>query len=123
MADVDMSQVDRLARDLEAVPAETLPKFKKVVEKGAVNIKQGMRADATGHRTYPYFFRSINYDIKDQGLGAEIGPDKDMIQGDLGNLLYFGRSKTAPVLDINGPLHKETPRFEGAIGDVAEDIL
>ncbi|MBB1153996.1 hypothetical protein [Amycolatopsis dendrobii] len=123
MADVDMSQVDQLARDLEAVPAETLPKFKKVVEKGAVNIKKGLRADAVGHPTYPYFYRSISYDVTDQGLGAEIGPDKDATQGDLGNLLYFGTDKTAGVLDLNAPLKKEIPRFEDAIADVAEDIL
>ncbi|WP_409186721.1 hypothetical protein F9C11_21770 [Amycolatopsis sp. VS8301801F10] len=123
MSDVDMSQVDQLARDLEAVPEETLPKFKKVVAKGAVNVKNGMRADAQGHPTFRHFPRSITYDTTDQGLGAEIGPDKNLIQGALGNLLFFGSSKNAPVLDINGPLNKEAPRFADAIADVAEDIL
>ncbi|SFO59740.1 hypothetical protein [Amycolatopsis rubida] len=123
MADVDMSQVDQLARDLEAIPEKTLPKFRKVVEKGAVNIKNGMRRDAQGHPTFAHFPRSITYDTKDDGLAAEIGPDKALIQGALGNIVYFGTSKNAPVLDINGPLRKEEPRFADAIADVAEDIL
>jgi hypothetical protein len=37
--------------------------------------------------------------------------------------LYFGTSKNAPVLDINGPLHKEEPRLADFIADAAEDIL
>lgn len=123
MSEVDMSQVDRLADDLEAVAAEAAPKVKKVVEKGAVNIKNGMRQDATGHPRSRYFPSSISYDITDGGMGAEIGPDKDRVQGDLGNLLYFGSSNNAPVLDINAPLRKEEPRFADALADVAEDIL
>jgi hypothetical protein len=118
-----MSQVDKLADDLEAVAAKAAPAVKKVVEKGAVNIKTGMRQDATGHPKYKYFPRSISYDITDGGMGAEIGPDKDLIMGDLGNLLYFGSSNNAPVLDINAPLHKEEPRFADALADAAEDIL
>lgn len=123
MAEVDMSQVDKLAADLDAIPAESLPKFRKVVEKGAVNVKTGMRADASGHPTFRYFPRSISYDVTDGGLGAEIGPDKDLVQGALGNIVYFGTSKNAPVLNINGPIDKEQPRFADALADVAEDIL
>lgn len=118
-----MSQVDALADAIEAVPRESLPKFRKVVERGAVNVKTGMRADASGHPTFRYFPRSISYDVTDGGLGAEIGPDKDLVQGALGNIVYFGTSKNAPVLDINGPLNKEQPRFVDALADVAEDIL
>ncbi|WP_326565079.1 hypothetical protein VSH64_24875 [Amycolatopsis rhabdoformis] len=123
MAEVDMSQVDALADDLEAVAAKATPKVKKVVEKGANNVKNGMRADASGHASFKHFSRSITYDITHDGLGAEIGPDKDLIQGALGNLIYFGRSDTAGVVDINPPLDKETPRFADALADVAEDIL
>ncbi|MFF4600558.1 hypothetical protein [Amycolatopsis sp. NPDC001319] len=123
MSEVDMSQVDRLADDLEAIAEKAAPKVKKVVEKGAVNIKNGMRQDATGHPTFRYFPGSISYDVTDGGMGAEIGPDKNLVQGALGNLLYFGTSRTAGVLDINRPLNEETPRFADALADVAEDIL
>lgn len=124
MAEVfDTSQLDKLVADLDAVPDEVLPKVKKVVSKGALNVKNGMKADATNARSYRYFSRSINYDITHDGLGAEIGPNKGQIQGALGNLLYFGTSRTAGVLNINGPIDKESPRFADALADVAEDIL
>lgn len=122
MASVDTHELDQLADDLEQVPAETRPKFSKCVERGALNIKNGMRADAAGHPTYPYFPTSISYDMTGE-LSAEIGPDKERVQGALGNLLYFGTSKSGGVLNINGPWQKEMPRLEDAIADVAEDIL
>ncbi|WP_051790992.1 hypothetical protein [Amycolatopsis jejuensis] len=123
MSEVDMSQVDKLADDLEAIPADITPKLKRVVAKGAVNVKNGMRADAEGHATFKHFPRSISYDTTDDGLGAVIGPDKNLIQGALGNLIYFGRSNTPGVLNINKSIDKEAPRFADALADVAEDIL
>jgi hypothetical protein len=122
MATVDTHELDALADDLDQVPAETRPKFSKVVEKGALNIKNGLRADAAGHPTYRYFPTSISYDMTGE-FSAEIGPDKERVQGALGNILYFGTSKSGPQLSIEGPLQKEIPRFEDAIADVAEDIL
>jgi hypothetical protein len=56
-------------------------------------------------------------------FSAEIGPDKERVQGALGNIIYFGTSKNAPQLSLEGPLNRETQRFEDAIADVAEDIL
>jgi hypothetical protein len=123
MATVDTSELDKLVVDLGEIPEQKLPQVKKVVSKGALNIKNGMRTDAANGHSYRHFARSIDYDIDDGGLGAEIGPNKDQIQGALGNILYFGTSKNAPVLDINGPLHTEEPRFADAIADVAADIL
>lgn len=122
MATVDTHELVKLADDLDQVPAEKRPEFRKVVEKGALNIKTGMRSDAAGHPTYRYFPLSISYDMTGE-FSAEIGPDKGRVQGALGNLLYFGNSKSGGVLNINGPWQKELPRFADAIADVAEDIL
>ena len=122
MATVDTHELDQLARDLDAIPAEKRPQFRKVVEKGALNIKNGLRADAAGHPTYRYFPTSISYDMTGE-FSAEIGPDKDRVQGALGNILYFGTSKNGPQLDLEGPLHRETQRTVDYIADVAEDIL
>jgi hypothetical protein len=119
---IDFSQVEKLASDLEAVPEETRPEFRKVVEKGALNVKNGMQRDAQSSGHYKHFSRSISYDMTGD-LEAEIGPDKGRVQGALGNILYFGTSKNAPVLDINGPLNREAPRLEDNIANVAEKIL
>jgi hypothetical protein len=123
MATLDTSELDALNRDLEQIPAEKLPQLKGVVRKGALNIKTGMQSEAASAGSYRHFSRSISFDEIDGGLGAEIGPDKGRVQGALGNILYFGTSKNAPVLDLEGPLRKEDQRFVDAIADVAEDIL
>lgn len=120
---VDWSQVEKLADDLEVDAEEIRKKVPPVVRKGALNIKNDMRRDAAGHPMSRYFPMAINFDETNGGLGAEIGPDKDLIQGALGNLLYFGRENTAGIININPPLDKEAPRFERALADVAEDIL
>jgi hypothetical protein len=122
MASVDTHELVQLADDLDQIPADKLPEFSKVVEKGALNIKNGMRADATGHPTFRYFPSSISYDMTGK-FSAEIGPDKGRVQGALGNILYFGTSKGGQMLDINGPLNREGQRFADALADVAEDIL
>jgi len=119
---IDFSQVEQLADDLEGVPADRRPEFRKVVKKGALNVKNGMQRDAQNSGHYKHFSRSISFDMTEE-FAAEIGPDKERVQGALGNILYFGTSKNAPVLDINGPLHREEPRLADAIADVAEDIL
>lgn len=120
---VDWSQVEALADELELDADTFRKKVPPVVRKGAVNIKNGLRADAANGGSYKHFNRSISYDEINGGLGAEIGPDKSLIQGALGNILYFGTSKNAPVLNLEGPLNQETPRFENALADIAEDIL
>jgi hypothetical protein len=120
---IDFSQVEALADKLDLDAQEILKKTKPVVSKGALNVKNGMRIDAADGGHYKHFNRSITYDINDDGLTAEIGPDKALIQGALGNILYFGTSKNAPVIHLEGPLNKETPRLERVLGDVAEDIL
>lgn len=117
---VDASEVRALARDLE--PSDRLPEFRKVVSRGALNIKNGLRDDAKSNGSYRHFYRSISYDMVGD-LEAEIGPDKNKVQGALGNILYFGTSKNAPELNIMGPLDREEPRFVQALGDVAEDLL
>lgn len=122
MTTVDTSQLDALVADLEKIPAEKRKEFRKVVEKGALNIKNAMRADAAGHRTFPHFPSSISYDMTAE-FKAEIGPDKSRVQGALGNLLYFGTSRSGGVLDINGPIAREAPRLEDFAADVAADIL
>lgn len=114
--------VRELAADLESVPVEKAPAFRRVVERGALNIKNEMRRDAQSSGHYRHFHRSISYDMTGE-MSAEIGPDKDKIQGALGNILYFGTSNNAPVLSLEAPLEHEEPRFEKALADEAEDIL
>lgn len=121
---VDDSDLRRLAADLGHVPAKTIPAIDAVVKKGANNVKETMRADASGHPRSPHFPRSITFDrVLGTGIGYEIGPDKDRRQGALGNLLYFGTSTQGPTLDIEVGIRGEAPRLERNLGEVAAGLL
>lgn len=118
---MDASEVDRLAAELTGVSWKMVPAIRAVVERGAFNVKREMVKDATGHSHAPAFPRSITYDIR--GLSAEIGPDKNKRQGALANILYFGTSKNAPVINLTAAIEREAPRFEQALADVGRGVL
>lgn len=120
----DVTDVRRLAEDLGRAPARVAREVPKVVERGALNVKRRMQADAkashSGHARH--FAGSISYDRASKGLRGvafEVGPDKERSQGALGNLLYFGSAKNAPTLDIEAGLIEEQPRFIKALGELA----
>lgn len=124
----DVSELRALARDLSEAPRRVQREAAGVVEKGALNVKNGMRDDAEGIGHAPHFPRSITYDMKVGAalvgrIEAEIGPDKGLPQGALGNILYFGTSNNAPVRDIGKALAEEAPRFEKALADLAAEAL
>ena len=119
--ELDVDGADAIARDLESVD-RLRPDFERVVERGAWNIRRAMSDDARSNGYSRHFHRSITYDVTG-GLSAEIGPDKGRVQGALGVFLYFGRSDTPGVLNLEAPLNREQPRFELALIDVAEDVL
>jgi hypothetical protein len=120
-----MSDADRLANDLAAAPLKAVPLAAAVVKKTAQNVKDHMVNEARSNGTYKHFHRSISYDVHLAfgGIEAEIGPDKDRTQGALGNVLYFGTSKNAPVLDINSGLRAEEEAFAENLADAAERAL
>lgn len=125
MTEFDMSEVRKLVADLEKIPAGAVKPLRGAVQSSARRIRDQMRSDASGHPHAPQFPSSITYETEEKAgsIAAEIGPDKGRAQGALGNILYFGTSKNGPVLDINGPLDAESPKFEQAIGDVVGKLF
>lgn len=114
MIDVDFSETRRLEANIAKVPGRVAVDVAAITAKAAHNIKTGLAADAENNGHYPAFADSITYDRKFSSLTSidyEIGPDKDRRQGALGNILYFGTSKNAPVLDLEGPVRAEEPVF------------
>ncbi|MFR9796631.1 hypothetical protein ACL02U_12105 [Streptomyces sp. MS06] len=116
---VDVSQVQRLSRDLYRAGPQVQVRVRAVVERGAVNVKRDWRANAAASagrhaRLYP---ASISYDMRHftGGAIAEIGPDKGRPQGALGNLLEYGSSKNPPHMDGARAITAEAPRFEEQI--------
>lgn len=122
MGDFDVSEVYQLAADIGRVPATVVAESRVLIEKSAITIRDGMRAAARGIGHAPAFPQSITYDVR--GLSAEIGPDKGRRQGALGNILYFGSSKNAPVIaDVSAPLKRHAPQLEAELAAIVARAL
>lgn len=125
MMEFDASEVEQLAADLGHIPGRLVAPMTAAVNKSANSVRDQMRADARGHAHFPHFPNSITAEVRTKvgQIEAEVGPDKGLTQGALGNILYFGTSKNGPVLDINAPLDAESPKFQKAIEDAAGKLL
>lgn len=113
---IDASELTAFAGQLEALERPLLTQERQVLSKGALNVKNGMAAEARasyqGH--LKHLAGTITYDINMVGGGvleAEIGPDKTRKQGPLAVFAYFGSRNNAPRLDLESPLRKEAPNF------------
>ena len=121
--DFDFSEVTRLAIDMGRGSVEVAVETRKVLQVGALRVKEGMRAAATGHPRSAAFPYSITYDTRQTAAGpvAEIGPDKNLRQGALGNILYFGTANNAPVIsDMAAPARREAGVMAELLGAFAE---
>lgn len=113
----DTGALARLNVELGRVPGKAVGAIDAASAKGALNIKNQMAAEASGHAMFPAFPASITYDRRPTfgSIAYEVGPDKTKRQGALGNILYFGTSRNAPVLNLLGPLEAETPNYVAAV--------
>lgn len=118
---IDASEVAALAVDLGKAGRKATLAATKVVAKGAHNVAENMRQDFTGHSHAPHIPRAVNYDVR--GLSFEVGVDKSGPQGGLGNILAFGTSKNAPVVDHTASLRRELPNLEKYLADIGVDSL
>lgn len=115
----EWQQVLREAR--EKAPKET----RKVVVKGAQNIKADWRKGWEGFRHAPSLPTAVGYDVGKAAevVKAEIGPDKRKRQGALGNLLEFGSVNNPPHPAGALALEAEAPRFTEALEQMGFDLL
>jgi hypothetical protein len=123
----DVTGLHDLATAFHASAAAVGPELAAVVRKGALNVKNDWRANATSSagrhaRLYP---ASIGYDMTQEpdGASAEIGPDKGRPQGALGNLLEFGSANNPPHNDGGRALDAEEPRMVAAVEAVATRLV
>ncbi len=121
---VDTDQAKALVTSLDKATSKALPETTTVVEKGALNIKKSWAKRWSGLAHAPAVGRAVNYDVFTgwRGPQAEIGPDKSRRQGALGNLLEYGSLKNSPIPGGAPALAEEAPRFEKALGDLAEQL-
>lgn len=127
----DASELRSFAADLGRSGAGVLGEVEKVVFKGAMNVRNGMRREMASSRSFGALAPSINFDmdVQPNGIEAEIGPAKRSGAASRGlgfgaNIAYFGTSRGGGgTVNLMKPFDEEKPRFEKAIGDVIRDVL
>jgi hypothetical protein len=118
---VEVTGLDKLVATFGRMRHGALPAVDAVVARGAGNIQRGARRRVAGLAHAPAYPASITFDLFHTPFTsqAEIGPDKDLRQGALGNILNFGTVKNAPVPHLFPAAEEEAPLFERAIADAA----
>lgn len=117
----DRQLIADLDRAIMAAPLEVTA----IVAKGAVNIKKDWAGRWSGMAHAPRLPAAITYDWIGSGtqIGVEIGPDKSLTQGALGNLIEFGSAHNAPRPGGLPALEAEEPRFETALQELAARLI
>ncbi|MFG3710130.1 hypothetical protein [Micromonospora sp. NPDC047730] len=124
---IEHREIDAWAEQLGEAGDDAYDEAKKVVAKGALNIKKGARDRVDGIAYAPHYPAAITYDPLDEadGPAAEIGPDKELRQGALGNIFEYGApaQNTPPRPHIAPAADEEMPRFEKELGDLGVSLL
>lgn len=124
---VTIEGLDGLISAFRAAPDHLRSEAKKVVAKGALNIKNDARQRVWGglsHPTHlPHYAASIDYDLTDGGLTAEVGPNMGLIQGAFGRGVEFGSSGTGPIPHMIPAFDTEDPKFLEALRQAAIGAL
>ncbi len=122
--------LDELIHDLERVQSDGPPKFRKVVAKGARNIKvewkrRWLPRIGGGAMNLPHIVRGIGYDTDETAttFSAEIGVSRTNSQAPLAHFPEYGSIKNAPNPGGLPSLLEEEPRFVRAVADAAVDLL
>lgn len=115
-----MSDIDRLARDLDKGADIARTGIRPVVAKGCLNIKTATQRRWTGLSNAPLLARAVTYDthLTPTGAWGEVGPDVTKKQGYLGNIEEYGTVNNAPRPGLAPSLAEEDPRFTKALGDL-----
>ena len=125
--DFDTSELRSLARDLTNAGTAAARDIKPVVSRGALAIKNQMRAEMGASPHFKGTASSITYDITERadGVEAEIGAKVGAGEtGGLAHIAYFGGSTGGgTVADPQAALDAETPRFIAALEKIVGDIL
>lgn len=126
---LDMAGVKATADALNGIAGRLQPAMRKVTSKGSLNIKNAAKAAIlaqTQHKYVKQYPNSITYSILQSSgtkVWAEIGPDKEKVQGALGNILEFGSPGRPPVPHLVPAWEAEIEPYERFMGEAAEKAI
>lgn len=110
---VTVTGADELIVTLRLAPQRLAGNLYKATRVTCTKVKSSARSRISGHRRLPAYPSSITYDIAvgAESIEGEIGPDKELTQGPLGNLLEFGTSHAPPMPHLGPALDENTADF------------
>jgi len=122
---VNTSGLRDLTADLSRAASRSIDVVKSVLKRGAQNIKTALVDDARSSPHFKGMAGSITYDRTGfaSRVGYEIGPDKDLRGGALGNIAYFGTPRGGGTLDLDAPLADEEPRLVTSLAQALQGLL
>lgn len=119
---------EQFAAELLAAALRTNVAVTAVVTRGAVNVKNEARRNATvsSGRSAARYPSTITYDVTNRGtrVEAEIGPEGGG-QARLGAILEYGsgNAKNPPHRDLGRAADTEEPRFISAMEEIGEVVI
>lgn len=118
-------ELRRLTVDLDTAAKVAPEESRKVVSRGALQIKNDARRRRSGSKYFPRLQYAINYEteLTATGAWAEVGPDHGKPQGNMGHIPEYGALKTPPEPYMGPAADAELPRFERAMADLAEKAI
>lgn len=127
-SNVDTTDLDAYAGELEQVADLVMPDVERVMERGAVNVRRdarrAVRNQSTG--TYlPHYPRAIGYDLirERHAVEAEVGPEVDRLQGGMGRGVEFGSMNAPPMPHLLPAAEAEEPRLERWLGQIVVEAM
>lgn len=125
MASVDNHELAQLAADLRMAPARAHRESKRVMKRGALEVKRGMMKEFSGHRYAGHVPGSLEFQQVDgDGLVYDVGElDSAGPQWGIAAILAYGTSNNAPVVDHTKPAAREGLVLQEKLGDAGEDAV
>lgn len=122
---MDSGDARRLAAAFDQAVKVAPEETRKVVQRGAHNIKKDAQRRISGHPHLPHLPNAITYDSEQtaRGAQAEIGPDKTRRQGPLGHIPEYGTVNNPPAPYLAPALDAEAPKFRQALEDAATKAI
>lgn len=138
---VDAQEFDKLRADVTFFPQDAMPIFRRAAVETGREVRDTARENAAGMAHAPMFPRSITHGFAGDSHGGgvvgafvgssfgqydievEIGPDKDLPQGALGNLIEFGSVNNAPMGIMHGALQAHEADWEKAVDKATDEAM
>lgn len=125
MAGVDNAELAQLAADLKLAPGRAERAGKRIMKRGALEVKRALGKDFESHDYSGRLGAALEFDAETtDGLNYRIGElDSAGPSWGIAAIMAFGTSNNAPVVDITQPARKEAFTIERHLGAAGEQAV